>query len=273
MVQSGVWPKLRASRFGLEHPVDPPETPRTRLKPSPIPMNPTSSTRLAILALAALSVTASADTVTVPLRPVADSRIFNADWGQNTNDGNGGDIGVYQARDRSLLRFDLSALPTGSTLSAASLTLTVSGTFGGNPGGESMNVHRLTQSWTEGGVTWNRYDGTNTWASAGGDYDATVRATSTANPGVGGSIAWDVTGLAQEWASNTHPNHGLIVINSGSTNGLHFASKESGNVAYRPYLTTTIITPTAPPLGAWTWNGGDGTSGPLDGSGTWADAG
>jgi autotransporter-associated beta strand protein len=226
-------------------------------------MNPNSSTRLAILALAALSVTASADTVTVPLRPVADSRIFDADWGRDNNDGNGGDIGVYQARDRSLLRFDLSALPTGSTLSAASLTLTVSGTFGGNPGGESMNIHRLTQSWTEGGVTWNHYDGTNTWASAGGDYDASVRATSTANPGVGGSIAWDVTGLAQEWASNTHPNHGLIVINSGSTNGLHFASKENGNGSYRPYLTATITTPTSAPAGAWTWSGG---------AGVWTDA-
>jgi hypothetical protein len=86
MVDFAIWPRLHNSRFGFEHPVDPPETPRTRLKPSPIPMNPTSSTRLAILALAALSVTASADTVTVPLRPVADTRIFNADWGQDLNE-------------------------------------------------------------------------------------------------------------------------------------------------------------------------------------------
>jgi len=236
-------------------------------------MKPTSSNRFALLALAAVSATASADTVTVPLGPVADTRIFDADWGRNNNDGAGGDIGVYQSRDRSLLRFDFGALPAGSSLGAANLVLTVSNPYGGNPNAESMNVHRLTQSWTEGGVTWNRYDGANTWATAGGDYDAAVRATSTANAGTGQAVTWDVTTLAQEWAANTHPNHGLIVINSGATNGFHFASKESGNVTYRPYLATTITTPTAPPVGAWTWNGGDGTSGPLDGSGTWGDAG
>lgn len=234
-------------------------------------MKPTSSNRFALLALAAVSATASADTVTVPLSPVADTRIFNAPWGLDLNDGAGSDIAVYQARDRSLLRFDFGALPTGSSLNAANLVLTVSNPYGGNPNAESMNVHRLTQAWTEGGVTWNRYDGTNAWASGGGDYDATVRATSTANADTGQAVTWDVTTLAQEWVANTHPNHGLIVINSGTTNGFHFASKESGTAAYRPYLATTITTPTAPPVGAWTWNGGDGTSGPLDGSGTWTD--
>jgi len=235
-------------------------------------MNPTSSTRLALLALAALSVTATADTVTIPLPPVADTRLIT-DWGRDSNYGAGTDIGVYQARDRSLLRFDFASLPTGSTVGAANLVLTVSNPYNGNQNAESMNVYRLTQAWTEGGATWNRHDGTTAWATAGGDYDATVRATSTANPGTGGTINWDITALAQEWVSNSNPNHGLIVINSGATNELHFASKESGTTAYRPYLAATITTPTTPPVGAWTWNGGDGTSGPVDGSGTWTDAG
>lgn len=222
------------------------------------------------MALAALSAAATADTITLPLSPAADTRIFNAGWGLDLNDGAGGDIGIYQARDRSLLRFDFASLPTGSTLNAASLTVTVSGTYGGNPNAESMNVHRLTQAWTEGGVTWNRYDGTTNWAAAGGDYDGTVRATSTANPGVGGTIAWDVTSLAQEWLDNTHPNHGLIIINSGGSNGLHFASKESGNVAYRPYLSASITTPTSAPVGSWVWSGGAGN---WTDSGEWLDGG
>ncbi len=239
-------------------------------------MKPASRNRfLASLALAfaSFTVAVSADTVTVPLSPVADARIFDADWGRDNNDGAGGDLGIYQSRDRSLLRFDFSQLPAGSSISAANLNLTVTGTFGGNPSGESMNAYRLTQAWTEGGVTWNKYDGTTAWATAGGDYNGTVRASSTANAGVGQAVTWDVTTLAQDWANNTSPNQGLIIINSGTTNGLHFAAKENSNGTYRPYLATTITTPTAPPSGTWTWNGGGGVIGPVDGSGTWTDAG
>lgn len=232
-----------------------------------------SRNRIASLALAfsSCTVVVSADTITVNLRSAADSRIFNADWGRDNNDGAGGEIGVYQARDRSLLRFDLNSLPPGAALNSANLVLTVSNPYGGNPNAESMNVYRLTQAWTEGGVTWNKYDGAVTWATAGGDYDGTVRASSTANVGTGQVVIWDVSSLAQEWANHTHPNHGLMVINSGFVNGFHFGSKEHGNASYRPYLAANITTPTAPPSRSWTWNGGDGSSGPLDGSGTWTD--
>ena len=232
-----------------------------------------SSALAAATAFAAFTVAVSADTVTVPLSPAADTRIFDADWGRDNNDGAGGDIGIYQSRDRSLLRFDFSQLPAGSSITSSNLNLTVTGNYGGNPNAEAMNAYRLTQAWTEGGVTWNKYDGTTAWATAGGDYDGTVRASSTANAGVGQAITWDVTTLVQDWANNASPNQGLILINSGTTNGLHFAAKENGNAAYRPTLATTITTPTAPPSGSWTWNGGDGVSGAVDGSGTWTDAG
>lgn len=237
-------------------------------------MKPASRNRFASLALAfaSFTVAVSADTVTLNLSPTADTRIFNADWGRDNNDGTGGDFGVYQGRDRSLLRFNLGSLPAGATLSSANLILTVSNPYGGNPNAEAMNVHRLTQVWNEGGVTWNKYDGTTTWATAGGDYDAAVHATSTANAGSGQAITWNVSSLVQDWIGNICPNQGLIVINSGTTNGIHFGSKENGNPGYRPYLATTVTTPTAPPTGSWTWNGGDGVSGPMDGSGPWTDA-
>lgn len=210
-----------------------------------------------------------ADTGTLNLSPIADSRVFNADWGRDSNDGAGGDIAIYQARDRSLLQFPV---PVGATLNSAALTLHVTNPYGGNPTGETMSIYRLTQAWTEMGVTWNRYNGANSWATGGGDYDGTVRASSTANPGVGEAITWDVTGLAQDWANGTYANNGLIIINSGTTSGLHFASKENGTAAYRPVLAVSFTTPSTPPAGAWTWNGGDGSGGAVDGSGTWGDA-
>lgn len=225
-----------------------------------------------LMACVGLAAIARADEVTMNLPPAADSRVFNADWGRDNNSGSDASLGIYQSRDRSLLRFDLSGVPAGATVTAAVLTLTATDTYGGNPSAESMNIYRLTQSWTEGGVTWNRYDGVSPWASGGGDYDATVWATSTANPASGQQIAWDMTTLAQAWAGNTYANLGLILINSGTVNGLHFASKENGNASYRPFLALSYTTPTGAPLSAWSWNGGGGTTSAVDGAGTW-DAG
>ena len=225
---------------------------------------------LATLGLSAggLSLCAWADAVTTNLPPVADTRVFNAEWGWDSNAGNDANVGVYQSRDRSLLRFDLSGVPAGATITSAVLTLTATDLFGGNPG-EAMSVYRLTQLWTEGGVTWNRYDGVTPWATAGGDFDGTVWASSTANPGSGQPVLWDITALAQTWASNTFANHGLILINAGTLNGLHFASKENGNASYRPYLALSYTTPTGAPASAWSWNGGGGTTSAVDGAGTW----
>jgi autotransporter-associated beta strand protein len=209
---------------------------------------------------------ACADTATLKLGPVTDTRIFN---GSDQNDGAGWNIGVYQSRDRSLLKFPM---PVGATLNSASLTLFATELYGGNPNAETMSVYRLTQAWTEAGVGWNKYDGANAWAAAGGDYAGTVYASSSANPASGQPISWDVTALAQEWANGIYVNNGLLIINSGNSNGLHFGSKEHGNAALRPYMTATVTTPTAPPAGSWTWNGGDGTIGPVDGAGMWSDA-
>ena len=44
-----------------------------------------------------------------------------------------------------------------------------------NSSGAAVSVHTLNQTaWTETGVTWNTYDGTNAWTVAGGDYNATM---------------------------------------------------------------------------------------------------
>ncbi len=70
---------------------------------------------------------------------------------------------------RPLLRFDLSAIPAGSKIHAATLSL-----FPVNsilPGGATFHLYRLTRSaWTESGSTWFEYDGAEPWTTPGGDY-------------------------------------------------------------------------------------------------------
>lgn len=78
---------------------------------------------------------------------------------------------------RALLEFDLSDLPPGALILSATLTLPrLGGTTVGSP---IYYCRRLTQNgWTEL-VTFNRYDGTNLWASAGGDYTTDQQASVT----------------------------------------------------------------------------------------------
>jgi hypothetical protein len=69
---------------------------------------------------------------------------------------------------RTLFHFDLSNLPTNATIIVATLVLTRNYSLG-TP---ACKIYRLTRTaWTETGCTWNKYDGTNTWTTPGGDFD------------------------------------------------------------------------------------------------------
>ncbi len=68
---------------------------------------------------------------------------------------------------RSLLRFSLAGLPASPLIVSVTLTLKhAGGTIAGTPAFTCRLLERT--DWTEAG-TWNRYDGTNAWTTAGGD--------------------------------------------------------------------------------------------------------
>src|SRR3990167_4185620 len=79
---------------------------------------------------------------------------------------------------RQIGLFDLSATGlTAAQVENARLVLTED-TFATNGVPFQAEVRRCTRTnWTEAGVTWNKYDGTNNWTVAGGDM-TTVDATS-----------------------------------------------------------------------------------------------
>jgi len=126
---------------------------------------------------------------------------------------------------RDLLRFDLSALPPHVTLLTARLqaVLDTRGDSGNPPVSQTQNasVYPLTRNWTSN-ATWQTSDGTTSWTTPGGDYDASggVRAgIDFANsltpddlvPADNKYATWNITALARQWYLGTRSNNGVLV--------------------------------------------------------------
>ena len=115
------------------------------------------------------------------------------------------------------------------------------------------DLHELTQTFTEAGVTWNKYDGTNLWGTAGGDYSATIVDTSYYVTSPDGYTAIWLVG-----ASSTNPIAGLTWGNTvdliliaqnegGAAAYISFAMKETAGTGNDPYIEITY-TPTVAAL-------------------------
>jgi hypothetical protein len=61
--------------------------------------------------------------------------------------------GVPDQRNRALIHFDLSSIPSGATIDSTTLRLFLYENIGGTD--KTQNIHRVTESWTENGATWN----------------------------------------------------------------------------------------------------------------------
>jgi uncharacterized repeat protein (TIGR01451 family) len=95
----------------------------------------------------------------------------------------------------------------------------------------TVNIHRITDSWTESGVTW---------ANTAADFDpASVGSFVPVNAF---ETAVIVTSLAQSWRSGT-PNNGLMLVAASLNNDIKIRSRE-GPTGQRPRL--TIVTTAAP---------------------------
>lgn len=140
---------------------------------------------------------------------------------------------------RSIVKFDLSSIPTGSQVSAATLTLAETGTFGST---RTIGVHRVTTNWTESAVTWN-----SPWTTAGGDFVSTPTATASVSwTGLLDSDSWDVTTDVSAFVGGTATNYGWIVkdeTENSSQQWWGFGTKENTTTSNRPKLTVVYIPP------------------------------
>ena len=100
--------------------------------------------------------------------------------------------------DRPILNFDASLIGA-ATITSVSLTLNVTSASSQTAVAATMYRVRRTTTWTESGVTWNKYDGTNAWTMAGaGD---TTNDIDTAN-----AVSFTSPGSLGDWTIATGTN-------------------------------------------------------------------
>ena len=170
----------------------------------------------------------------LPLPDEADSTVYEYSAGSNY----GSDTTVTAGKDnsgpggqyRSLLRFDLAALPAGATVQTARLRLYVTG---GSGASVDLGVYRAASTWSEGTVTWTSSGG---GATSGSAFDGI-----TVVPGIPGWVEWAIPGaLLHEWLDAVSPNNGLVLVSSsGKNRWVTFASRENATVANWPQLVVT----------------------------------
>ncbi len=150
----------------------------------------------------------------------------------------------------SLLRFDLSGLPTGITasqISKATVTLFINRV---NAVG-SVSYVPVTSAWSEGAVSSNSLP---TFGAAIGSFNANS---------AGQYITLDVTSLVQDWLNGT-PNNGLALTSSGANVLLDSKVNDETGHAAQLNVTVTSVGPAGPigPAGPMGPTGAIGAPGP-----------
>jgi hypothetical protein len=220
----------------------------------------------ASLVVGVLVSSAGADTVT--LTPAADATIYSNEDGLLANGaGTGFFVGNNSGQNtrRALVRFDLSQLPAGATITGASLVLHLSSSISG---AQPVGLHRALTAWSEGpsaplgtggrgappeigDSTWlhTNFD-SQYWTAAGGDF---VAAPSASTVVVDDLVDYTWTGAqmtadVQAWAADPAGNFGWFItgVETGFTTAKRFASREHSTVSFRPRLLVTYTAGPAP---------------------------
>jgi hypothetical protein len=230
------------------------------------------------LAVAGLTPLSGALGDVISLNPAADNTLYIHPTGDLSN-GAGPHMfvgvnrrGAADGIRRALVRFDLSGIPAGSTISQVQLTLTQTRAQGSTI---PVSLHRLTASWGEstsdsgpfsggagdvarpGDATWiHRFADNNNpvfWSRPGGDFISAGSSTTNVSASLG-TFTWPSTPTlvqdAQRWLDNPEQNFGWIIKSNevGSGQARRFSTRESPTTSERPVLVVTYIIPS--PTGA-----------------------
>lgn len=209
---------------------------------------------------------------TITLAPIKDATLYsNADGFLANGSGEFNFIGRTASRGgglprRTMMEFDLSSIPAGSTITSATLTMHVNWFRGGalnislypalaswmegesNAGGGEFGGGGGGSASMEGDVTWiHRWVGGPLWSTPGGDFAATAAATTSVSGA--GFYNWSSPGMVanlQSWLDNPAGNLGWMIKSPESVigNTKRFDSRESSVAEFRPRMVVTYTIPT-----------------------------
>ena len=195
-----------------------------------------------------------------------DNTLYQSASGTTNSNGRGEHLFAGRTDDgyirRAALAFILTnSIPTGATITGATLTLYMSRT---RDTADNVTLHRALANWGEGSsnatqeegrgaaatagdATWyHRFHPTGTWAIAGGDFRSITSAVTSVNKE--GFYSWSSTGVladVQLWMTNAGTNFGWIINGDEGTTktAKRFDSRENAISSQRPLLRVDFIPP------------------------------
>lgn len=212
---------------------------------------------------------------TVVLSPIKDNTLYESATGVLSN---GKGISMFAGRTntntnpdglirRALIKFDLTSIPAGSTITAVTLTMRCDKA---SPGTQAVTLHTLNADWGEGAsqatntsdgdgapaqtndATWLHRFATGTlWTTAGGDFNSTASA-STAVTANNTNYNWTSSQLiadVQSWINSPSTNFGWLI--KGNEAVIHTAksfSTREAIAANQPKLSITYIVCSQPSI-------------------------
>jgi hypothetical protein len=166
-----------------------------------------------------------------------------------TNYGNDTKMTVDGSPDEAgLFRWDVSAIPTGSTVTSVSIELTVT-----SSSKETYEVYALERAWNELAATWQRYANGSNWSGAGatGGADADSSVLAAVSPTAKGTYRINLNdagkAAVQAWINDAGQNYGIIIKDYNNSKAFEIATSETKTASQRPKL---IINFTTPPVNA-----------------------
>ncbi|HVE85868.1 MAG TPA: DNRLRE domain-containing protein, partial [Myxococcales bacterium] len=215
-------------------------------------------------------------------------------WDPNTNynitcAGCNTDLGVDGAPVdiAALIRWDVSAIPAGATVTAAELTFHVTDNSG------AFSIYELRKDFVDGQATWNQARTGVAWElpGAAGPTDrgglVGTYAPPTGTTPFTYTLSLNATGVIalQNWVNVPSTNHGLIIVDTSVSDGASLGSSDDPTPANRPALVVHYTTgagsfittfqngasPTAAYAGTRDTAIGNGPNSNLDGQGLYVD--
>jgi hypothetical protein len=152
----------------------------------------------------------------------------------------------------SLLSWDVSSIPAGSTVLSATIEIFVTNTTS-----DGYSLLAMERAWRELEATWSQGGAGLPWSSAGAAAtgDRAAASLGVVSPGSTGRyiITLNAAGVAavQRWIDDPTRNFGVVIQNYASaSNGFDFRSREAADVSQRPKLSITYQStaePSPPP--------------------------